>query len=187
MVLGILMMLLNSSMLYIVVLYMPTYLMQQLHFPSSTSYLTSIVASAVLLVVVPFSGMLADRMQRRKPILLVTMLLPPLLVYPLFSMLTGTQALWEALLLLGGMMAIVSMGSGAFLLLLLEAFPVKVRASALSIIYSFGVSVVGGCAQLLVTWLIRVSGDPLVPAWFLMACGAISYTALLLFREHKAR
>lgn len=185
-VLGILMMLLNSSLLYIVILYMPTYMMQQLHFPSSTSYLASIVSSAVLLIVVPFSGMLADRMPRRKPILLVTMLLPPLLVYPLFSMLAGTQELWVALMLLGGMMAIASIGSGAFLLLILEAFPAKVRASALSIIYSFGVSVVGGCAQLLVTWLIRVSGDPLAPAWFLIACGAISYTALLLFREHKA-
>jgi MHS family proline/betaine transporter-like MFS transporter len=184
--LGILMMLLNSSLLYIVVLYMPTYLMQQLHFPSATSYLASIVSSAVLLIAVPLSGMLADRMPRRKPILLVSMLLPPLLVYPLFAMLANTQALWQALLLMGGMMAVASLGSGAFLLLLLEAFPAKVRASALSIIYSIGVSVVGGCAQLFVTWLIKFSGDPMSPAWFMMGCGAISYTALLMFREQKS-
>jgi MHS family proline/betaine transporter-like MFS transporter len=184
--LGILMMLLNSSLLYILVLYMPTYLMQQLHFPSSTSYLASIVSSAVLLVTAPLSGRLADRMPRRKPILLVSMLLPPLLVYPLFAMLANTQALWQALLLMGGMMAVASLGSGAFLLLLLEAFPAKVRASGLSIIYSIGVSVVGGCAQLFVTWLIKFSGDPMSPAWFVMGCGAISYAALLMFREHKS-
>lgn len=185
-ILGILMMLVNSSMLYIVILYMPTYLIQQLHFPASTSYLAAIVTSAVLLITVPFSGRLADRMPRRKPILLVSMLVPPLLVYPLFMTLGSTRELWQALALMGGMMAFSSLGSGAFLLLLLEAFPPKVRASALSIIYSIGVSVIGGCAQLFVTWLIKTSGDPIAPAWFLMGCGAISYAALLMFREQKS-
>lgn len=184
-ILGIVMMLANSSLLYVVVLYMPTYLVRELGYHASTAYLASIVSSLVLLVVAPLSGLLADRLPRRKPILLVSMLLPSLLIYPVFVVLGNTQALPVALTLLGATMAIASFGSGAFYLLLLEAFPAKVRASGLSIIYSIGVSVVGGCSQLFVTWLIKFSGNPLSPAWFMMACGLISYAALLMFREEK--
>ena len=41
----------------------------------------------------------------------------------------------------------------------------------------------GGTAQLIVTWLIHVSGDPLAPAWYLLAAGVIGFIALLMLPE----
>lgn len=186
-ILGIMMILVNSASLFVIVLYMPTYLVRELHFPQSTSYLASIVCSAVILVAAPLAGLLADRLPRRKPILLLSMPLVPLMVYPTFVLLAQADGMLQALVLLGAMMAMTSIGSVVLFLLLLEGFPSKVRASALSIIYSIGVSVIGGCAQLFVTWLLKTSGNPLSPAWFMIGCGLVSYTALLLFREEKPR
>jgi hypothetical protein len=40
-----------------------------------------------------------------------------------------------------------------------------------AVAYALAVTVFGGTAQLVVTWLIRVTGDPLSPAWYLNRLG----------------
>ena len=79
-------------------------------------------------------------------------------------------------------MAFATAGSSAFLLLIMEAFPPRVRATALATIYSFGVTIFGGFAQFNVTWLLHRTGDPMSPAWYVLACGAVSMIAQALPR-----
>lgn len=53
-------------------------------------------------------------------------------------------------------------------------------------IYAFGVTLFGGSAQLVVTWLLDVSGNPMAPAWYVTGMLTVSLIATLLFRErHK--
>jgi hypothetical protein len=50
--------------------------------------------------------------------------------------------------------------------------PQRVRSGGIALIYALAISVFGGSAQFLVAWLIRATGNPLAPAWY-MFCGVI--------------
>ena len=52
--------------------------------------------------------------------------------------------------------------------------PSPLRSGALATIYALAISTFGGSTQFVVTWLIKVTGDPLAPAWYLGAAVAIA-------------
>jgi hypothetical protein len=81
--------------------------------------------------------------------------------------------------------ASVYLGSTPMLLMLMEILPAKVRASGLSVIYAVGVTVFGGSCQLIVTWLLATTGNPMAPAFYMMACGAVTLLAVLTLREAR--
>ena len=61
-----------------------------------------------------------------------------------------------------------------------EAFPQAVRSSGLAILYATGVMIFGGTTQFVVAWLINVTGNPLVPAWYQIAATAVSIIGVTL-------
>ena len=69
---------------------------------------------------------------------------------------------------------------------MMEAFPVHRRAAGVAMIYSFGVVLFGGFSPFLVTWLINRTGNPMVPAWYLMAATLLTLAALRAFPEAEA-
>ena len=91
-----------------------------------------------------------------------------------------------ALALLGGMAMIGFfgvMGLGAFYPALTESFPKRIRGRAVATIYASSIALFGGTAQLIVTWLIHTTGDPLALVWYLMAATVIGLTGLSLIVE----
>lgn len=185
--LGILLMASATVSMYLVVFYMPTYLTQTLHYPGSTAFALVCLASALLALIPPLAARFADRLPRRKPLLYWTIGLPLLLVYPAFQLLAAGP---DSLLLMCAIVALIlplAVGIGAFFALLMEAFPREQRVTGLSIIYSFGVTLFGGLSPLLVTWLVGVTGNSQVPAFYLMAAAALSLLALRLYPEHPGR
>jgi MFS transporter, MHS family, proline/betaine transporter len=44
----------------------------------------------------------------------------------------------------------------------------------------------GGFSPFLVTWLINLTGDPMIPAWYLMGATALALAALKQFPESAA-
>ena len=89
--------------------------------------------------------------------------------------------------LIGGAVTLGSVGSGAGAALMMEALPRHQRATGMSVMYSFGVTVFGGFAPLIVTWLISATGSNMAPAGYLIAASCISLTALALFPSHPGR
>ena len=51
--------------------------------------------------------------------------------------------------------------------------------------YALAVTVFGGTAQVVVTWLIRVTCDPLSPAWYLIASGIVGIAAMIMMKETR--
>lgn len=170
---------------YVIVYYMPSYLTRVMHMPSTTGYLSATLSALLLLIISPLSGMLADRLQRRKPIVIFTSGCTTLLVIPVFLLITHAQSQLPVLVGVGAVSALMALGSGAGTLLLLEAFPPHVRASGLAIPYALGVTLFGGTAQFIVTWLIKASGDPMAATWYVAPCCLISFVSLLLFKERR--
>ena len=50
-----------------------------------------------------------------------------------------------------------------------ELFPTQVRYTALSVGYNIPVAIFGGFAPFIATWLIQTTGNPLSPAFYVMA------------------
>jgi hypothetical protein len=61
-------------------------------------------------------------------------------------------------------------------------FPSAVRTSGLSIAYALGVTIFGGTAQLVFTWIIATTGDKLSWIWYIIAMSIISFIATLAIR-----
>ena len=67
--------------------------------------------------------------------------------------------------------------------LLSELFPTQTRTTGLSLSYNTAVTIFGGFAPFILTWLISVTNDKLSPSYYLVFAAAISITALLFTRS----
>ena len=72
-------------------------------------------------------------------------------------------------------------------LVLAEQFPTAVRSTGLSISYNLAVTIFGGFAPLIVTWLIASSGSKLAPSYYVMAAAIISVLALSLMHDRTGK
>jgi len=59
----------------------------------------------------------------------------------------------------------------------------ELRARAFALVYSIPVAVFGGTTQLLVNWLLHVTGEPMAIAWYLTAVTALGLIAMIAMRE----
>ncbi len=180
---GILSMAGPSASAYIMVFYMPTYLVTVLHLPPIFSLLCACLASTVIFLGTPLLGAISDRQPRRKPIQYLLLTGCILLVYPAFLALTHGVGEIASLLIIMGYVALALTNTGPSSVMMLEAFARHHRATGISIIYGLGVATFGGFSPFIVTWLIGVTGNPMAPAWYLLATLCISLFALIRFPD----
>jgi MFS family permease len=162
--------------------YMTTYANVTLGMPAKTAFGATAVIGLSGVICDPLGGWLSDRFGR-KPVMLLPWLVLALAVFPAFVLLdhlrTGA-ALYGACAVLG---CISTLSSATIIVTITEALPARVRSGGIALIYAFAISVFGGSAQFAVAWLIRATGNPLAPAWY-MFCGVlIGLMALLLLPE----
>ena len=176
----------GTATMYLVVFFMPTYMIRVLHMPPSLSLLSGCVTGITLFVVSLVAGRLADRLPDRKPLVVGSLLFSVIAVYPVFWLIGQYPSVPLVLALSALLTASVNIGTTPMFLMLLEMLPAGVRASGISVIYSVGVTVFGGSSQFIVTWLLAKTGNPMSPAFYMMVCGVLSLGALLSLRERKA-
>ncbi len=162
--------------------YMTTYAKNTLHVSTELAFATSVVSNALGIAGALLGGWLADRVGRW-PIMVWPQLATLLLTYPTFLWIVQTHSAWA---LLGGFGLLSLVGSlpfSAFYVALVEALPQNIRGGAFATIYAVAIASFGGTAQLVVTWLIHVTGNPLAPAWYLLFAGTVGLIAMALMRE----
>ena len=129
-------------------------------------------------------GVWIDRLGRKR-MLVMSRVVFLLMLYPLYTVLTSDNVSMPALFtanILGNF--VYAVGIGAAYAFLAEAFPQAVRSSGLSILYATGVAIFGGTTQFVVAWLIKVTGDPMVPAWYQIAATLVSIGGILMLTPH---
>ncbi|MCP3710284.1 MFS transporter [Paraburkholderia sp. CNPSo 3274] len=183
--LGILSITAGTVGMYLVVFFMPTYMIRVLKMPPSLSLLSGCATGFTMLVASLVSGRLADRLARRKRLVLGALLFNVVAIVPAFWLMTRMPSVPLVLALSVMITAAANLGSTPMLLMLMEMLPASVRASGLSVIYSVGVTVFGGSSQFIVTWLLAKTGNPLSPAVYLVVCGVISLCAVGAIREQR--
>lgn len=172
---------------YLPFVWLPTWLSQINRPPldEDQALTANTIALAALLVLTPLTALVSDRVGRR-PMILGTALGYALLSYPLFLLMSaGTFAA----ALLGGLVfaACNSLFSGCMAATLVELFPTRTRYTGMAIAYNVGMALLGGTAPLAATGLIRLTGDVLAPAYFLMGAAAVTGSACLFVKPRHGQ
>ncbi len=177
----------STVSVYVLQLYMPTYAVKQLHLPAAQSFGVVVLNGGLQFLLSPVFGALSDRIGRIR-IMLTTSALMILLIYPMFALLRAHPTI-GALLALQAVSGIFKAAySGPMPALMSEIFPTRVRSTGLSLGYSLGVTLFGGFAPFIVTWLIHTTGDTLAPSYYVLTAAAVSGIALTIIalRHRKA-
>jgi hypothetical protein len=69
--------------------------------------------------------------------------------------------------------------------LFVQALPARVRAGATGVVYAVAIALFGGTTQLFETLLIRWTGNPIAPGWYMMGAVAVALTGAMLIPEPK--
>jgi MHS family citrate/tricarballylate:H+ symporter-like MFS transporter len=151
--------------------YMTTYASVTLGMSAKIAFGATAVIGLSGVICDSLGGWLSDRLGR-KPIMIVPWLFLAIAVFPSFWLLerlrTGA-ALYTACAVLG---SLSTLSSATIIVAITESLPHRVRSAGIAITYALAISVFGGSTQFFVTWLIRATGNPLAPAWY-MFCGVI--------------
>lgn len=163
--------------------YMNTYAITTLHLSATIG--TSLTLTGSLAAIAGLAvGAWSDRFGR-KPMLVVSRLLFVASIYPVYLVLTSPGA--TPAVIIGVNMVenfLFAIGIGAVYAFLAEAFPSSVRSSGLAILYALSVAIFGGTTQFVVAWLIDLTGDPLVPAWYQIVANIGSIVGVVLLVRH---
>jgi len=174
----------NSS--YYLLLYIPTYAVRTLHLPAYTGFAATLLGGAVLAVFSVLAGHWSDKIGRPR-IMLAMAWLFAIAAYPVFWLMVAYPSLATAMFAVGLLNLIKAGYSGVLPSLLAEQFPVSSRAVGIAFSYSVSVTIFGGFAPFVATWLIAATGDPLSPSFYLMATALLSVVALLAIQRRAVR
>ncbi len=164
--------------------YMTTYALSTLHMATGVAFAATVAVGICRILASLAGGWLADHLGRR-PVMIGSQILLAALVYPAFLLLNQARTL-GALVLASAVLATLTALSGAVgLALIPESLPKAVRSAGLAIAYAVAVTVFGGSTQVVVTWLIAVTGNPLSPAWYLVVSSLIGVGAIAMLRETR--
>lgn len=174
-----------STAINYMILYMPTYGINQLHLSSSVSFTATMLTGFLLVIIPPFIGTISDRIGRVR-IMLPAAIVIGLAAVPLFMFLDHGRTLLVMLLFMTLLGVLKAVYVGGLAAMLSEAFPVNTRASGMALSYNIGTTIFGGFTPLTVTWLIHHTGSNIAPGYYLLACAAISVLCLWGIRSRLA-
>ncbi|GHH24878.1 MFS transporter [Sphingomonas glacialis] len=132
----------------------------------------------------PLSGWLSDRFGRR-PVMIVPAVGLALVVLPAFWWVAHYRSS-ELLYAVSTVLAcLLDLSTGTMLVAVAEALPRARRAGGFALIYAVAISAFGGSTQFAVAGLIRLSGDPLMPAYYMLVALVIGLNAMWHFPETR--
>lgn len=159
--------------------YMPIYATKAFGIPAQSAFLAVALSGVARVFMTPLFGMLADRWGRRKIMVIGcaanALAIVPCLVWlhasPSFSTLLAIELLISVL---------TQVVNAATPTALAELFPAAVRSRGLSVTYNVAVTLFGGTAPFVITWLVETTGDNLAPGYYATAGMVLSLFCSLL-------
>lgn len=168
---------------YTYLVIMPTYLQSALHTGFNQALLIAVISNAGFALTIIPSGMLSDRIGRRAVMVTAAVMLL-ILALPLLKILqteSSTLLVKACVVFIAG--GLVGMLAGPGPAMLAEMFPTRVRYTGLGLAYSLSNAIFSGCAGLIITGLIKQTGNLDIPAYYVMATAVVSVIALMTLRK----
>lgn len=162
-------------------LYTATYAISTLHYGQGWSMAANLAVALSGLIFSLVGGALADK-YGVKAVAVIPRLIVTLLLYPALHLVISSGSPLVFVATAACLMAIHAMSSGAGIILIPMIFPSAVRTAGLSVAYALGVTIFGGTAQLVFTWIITASGDKASWVWYVIIMSVLSALATLAIR-----
>ena len=167
---------------YTLLSYMPTYLQGEIGLTSNDALILIIIGQLAMMALLPFAGALSDRVGR-KTLWWVSLVGLFVLAIPMYRLMAhGFRYAIVAFAVLGLLyVPQLSTISAMFPAM----FPCHVRYAGFAIAYNLSTSLFGGTAPAVNQFLINLTGDKIVPAYYMMAACVVGAVALRAVPETR--
>ena len=173
-----------SVFFYFSLVYLPDWVHEHTGIAEDTALQINTIATALMIPLIPLSGVIGDRYMRRHTFIGIAVALIALLAYPMFLWLKdGTLVGVITVQLLLDVLVAVPLGSCPAMFA--ELFPTRDRLSGYSMAYNLGYGIVGGTTPVIATWLIASTGARLAPVFYLIALTTLSIVTLIWMRDRS--
>ena len=164
--------------------FMASYAIKALKMPPAVAQSSVLLAGLLTFAGALLAGWLCDR-YGRKVLMIVPRAALMLAIVPMLVWLHGTPTAGTLFIVVAVLATLTAMSGAASLVAVPELIPTAIRSTTLSLVYAIAATVFGGTTQLVVTWLMAATGDPVSPAWYIVATSAISLVAMALLPETR--
>jgi MHS family proline/betaine transporter-like MFS transporter len=166
---------------YIIAVFLGPFLLTEHLLPGKIAMNLQMQTIALMVVLAPLSGYLADKFGR-KPMVLVAAFGSILLAWPLFNTLMLGNEMHDRLMLF--LFALIGCGGGSsYQVWLAERFPMALRGSGLGIAYNGAAAFLSGTTPLLCTTLVELSGNQKAPAFLIILASVVTLFLALTIPE----
>jgi MHS family proline/betaine transporter-like MFS transporter len=173
---------LHDLSFYILFMYMPTHLSEFLHLDKSAALTINTLNMVFVIMFTVGAAWLSDRYGRRK----IMGIAAVLFVIGTIPLLTVVNSSTDNLVFIFLAQTLLAVGVGGYFgplpALMVEAFPTKIRSSAISATTNISGPLFGGTAPLIVTFFINLTGSHMIPAYYLTAGAVLAFIALIKAR-----
>ncbi|MET1026397.1 MAG: MFS transporter [Dongiaceae bacterium] len=167
-------------------LYTTAYAITRLNYSQDMAMTLNFTLATTGMTFCVIGGLLADRYNVKAltvlPRLFMTLLLIPALS---FALSFGSPVVFLAVMV--GLMALHAVSAVPATIVMLRVFPAGVRSTGFSVTSALGLTVFGGTAQVVFTWIIGTTGDKLSWLWYVVAMNVASVVATMLIFEYLRR
>ena len=162
--------------------YMTTFALTTLHLPATVAFGVIIVNGGLGVLFEPLSGWLSDRFGR-KPVMLIPGVLQFVCVLPAFWLIAHYRTTLVFYAAIAVVTILQALSTTPVITVLTESLPARVRSGVVSTVYAFAISIFGGSTQFMLTFLLAVTGSPLMPAYYWLGALVFGLTAMMLVKE----
>jgi MHS family citrate/tricarballylate:H+ symporter-like MFS transporter len=155
--------------------YLTTYAQATLHVAVPTAFAATIVLGVVGVVGDLTGGLLSDRFGPKRVLVLPWLILIASAI-PVFYILNQLRTASALLISTAVLTVFHIMGSSPATIHFGQSLPARARAGTIGIVYALAIAIFGGTTQLIETLLIRWTGNPVAPGWYMM--GAVTFALI---------
>lgn len=163
---------------YTILVFIPNYLVSSCGWSANEAFGSSALINMVMIVSVVVGGLLSDKF-RRKNVIIPSMFCIMLLEYPMLHMI-GTLGGLVYQLFSGIALSMYFGGRAAFFS---EAFPKKLRCTALSVCINVSHAIFAGSTSILATYITKNFGHPEYFAFYLIAVSCVAIFGITQIKD----
>ncbi len=175
-------MLFSTTICFAMFMFLTTWSAGILHMPQQAAFGATVAWGGFGMAFNLIGGALSDRFGR-KALMIWPRILLLLLILPGWAWIAEARSLPVLFAVTAVLTSLASLSNGVSIVCLTESIPKSVRSATLAIVYAIVIAAFNGTAQLLVTWLIKRTGDVLWPAYYLAAATAVGVVVMAKMRE----
>jgi len=162
--------------------YIVTFAQDSLHLSARIGFLAEAVGNMVGVPALLFGAALSDRVGRWRVNVWTNFVLL-LLIIPTFWWVVATRSPIVLMVSMATLGIATNFSAGSYMAGIAESLPRSIRGGGFGTVYSLAIAAFGGTTQLVITWLMHVTGSALAPAGYLVVATGIGQVALMLFPE----